>query len=382
MSRYERYDDHDNDRDNDHGQEGYKFSISGSTVNAVYEFEDGRLKYERMDSDESWAFDGSSVTKTEYDDGRLEITTYADLDGDGVFTKVGKSYGAPTTTTPIYRPDADDSYGSTLYSGVDADDVYAGSTLTADVDDSVLSNTSALTGTGVDDLTVGTALNGVVTAPTVAVPSYYSAYTPPSISYHFDVLNGEVVTATRAVNGYERDVRLGWNESWELRGNDVAQVQTKWNETETTLFTDDNFDGAFDHALDIEVKTQTSARDYEDNRFVLQDGTNADGANLFVGDVITSQLEANRWGWQPERLDWNEDLSVTEIDGSIYIMKSETKRSGELEFKLYRDDDVDGLWTEVAQGDAHAAFLDDTGALDAIRLEDTGLLADSYGIIA
>lgn len=73
---------------------GYQFSISGNTVTAVYEVKNGRMKAERMDSDESWSFDGTHVIKSEMDDGRLEITTYADVDKDGLFFETGKTYSA------------------------------------------------------------------------------------------------------------------------------------------------------------------------------------------------------------------------------------------------------------------------------------------------
>ena len=356
MSRRNRWerDDHDDDhngrsRDNGREQEGYQFNITGNTVNSVYEFEHGRLKLERMDADETWSFDGSSVTKTEYEHGRLEITTYSDLDGDGIYTVSGKSYGAATTPTyTIYNNDYDSS--SSAYS---SDTTYSSYVPTY--------TTSGYT-----------------------TPSIYStsAYAPPSVAYNFGILDGAVVSATRSINGYEQNLRLGWNESWELRGNDIAKVESKWSENELTLYTDDDTDGAYDLSLDIDVKTTTTARSYEDNKFVLEDGSLADGATLFEGDVIASQLEANRWGWKTERLDWDETLNAREIDGSIYVVKTETHRSGALEFTLYRDDDADGLWTEVADGKAYAAFQDEFGGLDALRLEDTGVLADTYGIIA
>ena len=69
---------------------GYQFTLSGNTVTAVYEVEHGRVKFERMDSDETWSFDGTNVIKTEWDDGRLETTTYSDANGDGLFFKASR----------------------------------------------------------------------------------------------------------------------------------------------------------------------------------------------------------------------------------------------------------------------------------------------------
>lgn len=80
---------------------GYKFTVVNSVVTAVYEVKNGRTKYEKMDSDETWTFDGASVIQSEWNHGRLSTTTYSDLDGDGIFAKVSKSYGAtPAPLTP------------------------------------------------------------------------------------------------------------------------------------------------------------------------------------------------------------------------------------------------------------------------------------------
>lgn len=84
---------------------GYKFTIDTATgaVTSVYEFEKGRFKLDRIDSNETYTFDAATgvVTKTESEKGRLEITTFTDADGDGIFIKGSKSYAsAPGLTTP------------------------------------------------------------------------------------------------------------------------------------------------------------------------------------------------------------------------------------------------------------------------------------------
>ena len=71
---------------------GYQFTIVNGAISSVYEIKNGRLKQEKISSDESWSLSGSDVIKTEYEHGRSEITTYSDLDGDGIYTKVSKSY--------------------------------------------------------------------------------------------------------------------------------------------------------------------------------------------------------------------------------------------------------------------------------------------------
>lgn len=71
---------------------GYQFTITNGVVSSVYELKNGRLKRESIDADETWSVNGGDVIKTEYEHGRSEITTYSDLDGDGIYTKVSKSY--------------------------------------------------------------------------------------------------------------------------------------------------------------------------------------------------------------------------------------------------------------------------------------------------
>lgn len=66
----------------------FHFDAAGQ-VAAVYEVErNGRLTQEDIDRDETWARVNGFVVKTELDDGRIEQTTYADLDGDGVWQSI------------------------------------------------------------------------------------------------------------------------------------------------------------------------------------------------------------------------------------------------------------------------------------------------------
>lgn len=83
---------------------GYRFNISSGTVTAAYEIKNGRSKLEKMDHDETWSVQGADVVKSEWEHGRLETTLFSDADGDGIFSKVSKSYGTETTTTPAVTP--------------------------------------------------------------------------------------------------------------------------------------------------------------------------------------------------------------------------------------------------------------------------------------
>ena len=96
---------------------GYQFTVINGAVTAVYEIKNGRAKFEKMDRDETWTVDGANINKTESEHGRIETTTYSDINGDGIFAKMSKSYG---TVNPVI------ANSSSLISGSDNDDQWRG----------------------------------------------------------------------------------------------------------------------------------------------------------------------------------------------------------------------------------------------------------------
>jgi hypothetical protein len=96
---------------------GYQFTVLNGAVTAVYEIKNGRAKFEKMDRDETWTVDGANIIKTESEHGRIETTTYSDINGDGIFAKMSKSYG---TVNPVI------ANSSSLISGSDNDDQWRG----------------------------------------------------------------------------------------------------------------------------------------------------------------------------------------------------------------------------------------------------------------
>ena len=67
----------------------YKFTIQGTTVSLVEEFDGGIWKVERIGGNEVWSYDVASgnVTKTETEHGYSKVRTYTDADGDGIYNK-------------------------------------------------------------------------------------------------------------------------------------------------------------------------------------------------------------------------------------------------------------------------------------------------------
>jgi hypothetical protein len=96
---------------------GYQFTVLNGAVTAVYEIKNGRAKFEKMDRDETWTVDGANIVKTESEHGRIETTLYSDINGDGIFAKMSKSYG---TASPVI------ANSSSLISGSDSDDQWRG----------------------------------------------------------------------------------------------------------------------------------------------------------------------------------------------------------------------------------------------------------------
>ena len=100
---------------------GYQFTVVNGAVTAVYEIKNGRAKFEKMDRDESWSVDGNNIVKTETEHGRIETTIFSDIDGDGIFAKMSKFYGAANSTATL-------NSSIHLTSGSDNDDLWRGNT--------------------------------------------------------------------------------------------------------------------------------------------------------------------------------------------------------------------------------------------------------------
>lgn len=97
-----------------HATEGYQFNIINGVVAAVYESSDGHLKQKEMDANDVWAIQGNTVVKTELNHGRVQMTTYADANGDGIYAKVSKFYSSLSGTELLQL---DDGHGITQESG-------------------------------------------------------------------------------------------------------------------------------------------------------------------------------------------------------------------------------------------------------------------------
>lgn len=305
---------------------GYQFTISGGTVAAVYEMEHGRTKLERMDDGESWVFDGTSVIKTEWDDGRLETSTYSDIDGDGLFFRASKIYSPSTASGLNYVVDYSNQ-------GI---------------------NTPALSGVGYSE-------NG----------------------YQFDIDASGVVTAVYEVkHGRLKAERMDWNEDWTFDGLDITKVETKFGKVETSVYTDTNQDGIFQKDFGLDVLNGVNQRSLELYKFSLAGGVVATGDLVIEGDAITGMMELGRRGWRADRIDANETIQVVEVGTDNLILQAKQQWNGKIDFSVFRDDDSDGLWTEIANGETLELFVTLDGQVDLVGIADAGLLQAADALFA
>lgn len=86
-------DDHQGERASESEQYVFTFGTNGAVIAVAEIEENGRLDFERIDRDESYALINNFVVKTEWDDGRSEWTVYADGNGDGRWTEMVEGYG-------------------------------------------------------------------------------------------------------------------------------------------------------------------------------------------------------------------------------------------------------------------------------------------------
>ena len=72
--------------------DGYRFNLMDGQVTGLQEFDDGRWKNERIIRNESWTFDGANLIQQESKRYGVEVSTYSDPNGDGIFSKVSEVF--------------------------------------------------------------------------------------------------------------------------------------------------------------------------------------------------------------------------------------------------------------------------------------------------
>jgi hypothetical protein len=174
-------------------------------------------------------------------------------------------------------------------------------------------------------------------------------------------------TKLQKISGSTFDVEVGVND---LSVTDVLSVtRTKLSKgfTETTVYTDVDGDGNFEQAFEMEVAgAGVKTSKLEKLKFTVDANT---------GDVLGVQ-ELKRGKWVNDRIEADESFEQIDLDGVNYIVKSEQDGNG-VEFELFRDDNADGIWTQVAEGEASGDFLTLDGSVDLVGVKDYLLVSET-----
>lgn len=193
--------------------------------------------------------------------------------------------------------------------------------------------------------------------------------------YQFGMAADGTVTAVYEVkNGRVKHERMDRNESWSSNGQEVTKVETGFGKIETSVFTDADQNGTYQKTFDLEVITGQNPRSLETFKFLLSGTSAATGGAVLETDSITGMLELGRRGWKSEFMASNESLAVVQVGTDHLIIKTETRRDGSLDFSIFRDDDNDGLWTEIAEGHTLDAYVTPDGTVDLVGMAHAGLL--------
>lgn len=146
----------------------------------------------------------------------------------------------------------------------------------------------------------------------------------------------------------------------------VRTELSRKGETEVSIYSDANGDRHFEKTFEIEV-AGASTRFLEQHRFTFDSAGN-----------VTAEMERKGNGaWKSERIDANEHFQFLSLNGVNYLVKTETERDG-IEFKLLRDDNGDGIWSQIAEGETTGLHLNSaTGTIDLVGIQSYLVGADS-----
>ena len=146
----------------------------------------------------------------------------------------------------------------------------------------------------------------------------------------------------------------------------VRTELSRKGETEVSIYSDANGDQRFEKTFEIEV-AGASTRFLEQHRFTFDSAGN-----------VTAEMERKGNGaWKSERIDANEHFQLLSLNGVNYLVKTETERDG-IEFTLLRDDNGDGIWSQIAEGEATGLHLNGTtGSIDLVGIQNYLVGADS-----
>jgi hypothetical protein len=347
-----------------------KFDIVAGQIQAIYENEHGYWLRDRPEYGESYTLSGRDVIKTEVEHGMTQTTVYQD-NGAGTYSVAARSYTPLVDNPPIDTVATAVTGGYGPYSPVSQAPSYP--LAASDIgryerrDDSERRDHD-------DD-------HDRQEWGSYQTHANNTPYAEEGYRFTIDA-EGQVTAVYEVEHGRTEAERIDWNETWQFDGVNVIQTETQYNKVETTLYSDPDQDGLFQQAFELEVRSGVGLRSLETHQFTLADGSGARGDLVGEGDLITATAVAGYRGWRAERVDLNETLQVIELNGDNLILETKTQWNGELDFSLFRDDDNDGLWTRIAEGETRGEFVTPAGELDLVGIADAGLLQPADALVA
>ena len=108
----------------------------------------------------------------------------------------------------------------------------------------------------------------------------------------------------------------------------------------------------------------------DEYRFELKGSELADGDLVDAGEQIVAKYELGRRGWEFDRLDSDESLSVQVYSNEAFIIETEYEGPGKVEFKIFSDLDGDQVWTEVVEGEVYSSST----SIDLVGLVNAGVI--------
>ncbi len=182
-------------------------------------------------------------------------------------------------------------------------------------------------------------------------------------------------TSTRALDmtGSTFSTTVGLNDKNNQSVLSVVQKLSDNNVASTRIYGDSDGDGQYVKNFDIQVAKIADTHAHQQKFTLNTDGTvtapatiNQDHHTKPFGQNVVDQLTV---------------LNKTTLNNVIYVTKTQAdSTSGEYHFEIFRDDNNDGNWTEIAHGETLANNIDTTtGAINLVGIQS--YLADASSII-
>ena len=156
-------------------------------------------------------------------------------------------------------------------------------------------------------------------------------------------------TQTRALDTTDSTfvTTLGTNDLGNSAVVSVTETRTNDNAVMTRVYTDQDGDASYITSFGLQVSTVSDSH-HPQHQFTF-------GAD---GSIATDTL-VSLWGARSESIDSNEVYAQAALGEDSYVTKT-TKTDQGYRFEVFRDDDADGNWTEVAHGQSTGVNIDTT----------------------